>query len=141
MSRARLVIAGVVAAAACGNGGAGAPVDAPAATGAVASMTAATGDQLYGRYCAACHGAGGTGTPVAPRPLRDTAYLAATPDSVLRGRIARGVPGTAMAPWSGMLSPEQLDALVATIRGFAPVAGAAVASPADSTAAAAAPSG
>ena len=50
--------------------------------------------ELYGRFCAGCHG--GDGQMGAARPLRDPLYLALVRQDTLRQSIAQGVPGTTM---------------------------------------------
>jgi cytochrome c oxidase cbb3-type subunit 3 len=70
--------------------------------------------ELYGQFCAGCHGA--DGRLGAARPLNDPIYLALVPPDRLRQIIAQGVPGTAMpgfAPTAGgPLTEAQVDALI-----------------------------
>jgi mono/diheme cytochrome c family protein len=70
--------------------------------------------ELYGQFCAGCHGA--DGRLGAARPLNDPTYLALVPPDRLREIIAQGVPGTAMpgfAPTAGgPLTAAQVDALI-----------------------------
>jgi mono/diheme cytochrome c family protein len=102
---------------------------APAAVAAVPGLPADTAEQravataeverVYASRCAACHGAAGEGTPIAPavRPL--AAMLAANPDSVY-AIVARGVAGTAMMPFAvergGQLEATTIRSLVAWMR-------------------------
>ncbi|MBM3943374.1 MAG: c-type cytochrome [SAR202 cluster bacterium] len=72
-----------------------------------------TGRQVYQQHCASCHGAGGHGDgPLAPglnpRPFDLTLHAPLHPDIVLAGFISDGVPGTAMAPWRGRLTDEEV---------------------------------
>ena len=70
--------------------------------------------ELYGRFCAGCHGT--DGRLGAARPLNDPVYLALVPPDRLRMIIAEGVPGTAMPGFAsaagGPLTEAQLDALI-----------------------------
>lgn len=78
--------------------------------------------RVYASRCAACHGASGEGTPIAPviRPL--SAALRANSDSVY-SIIAQGVAGTAMMPFAkqrgGQLDATTIRALAAWLRGGA----------------------
>src|SRR5262249_28298094 len=77
-------------------------------------------DALYAQNCAGCHGARGEGG--AAIGLAAPGDLAIVPDDVLRDVAARGIPGTGMPASertaAGMLTPAQIDALVAGIRGW-----------------------
>jgi len=70
--------------------------------------------ELYGQFCAGCHGT--DGRLGAARPLNDAVYLALVPPDRLRMIIAQGVPGTAMpgfaATAGGPLTEAQVDALI-----------------------------
>lgn len=96
---------------ACG-GGQAPPV------GTVAPSEAA---QLYGRYCALCHGASGEGYAAdnATR-LRGQGFLSTASDDLIALAIARGRTHTAMAGYherfGGPLSDEQVERLVTFIR-------------------------
>jgi len=85
------------------------------------------GAQLYGTYCASCHGAQGAGDgPVSaglnPKPAAhdDDAYMSTLSDEHIFKVIKEG--GTAvgksalMAPWGGTLSDEQIWDVVAFVR-------------------------
>src|SRR6266851_9224522 len=76
-------------------------------------------DILYGTNCAGCHGADGKGG--AARGLADPVFLRIADDATLRSVMASGVSGTAMPAFAktagGPLSDEQIDALVAGMRG------------------------
>ena len=93
-----------------------------------ASMTPAqfdvrVGEQIYRQYCAACHGAQGDGqTPLGqqlsprPRDFTSTSAMADVDDKRLAQSITRGIPGTAMAPWDGVLNKEDVRRVIAFIR-------------------------
>ncbi len=76
---------------------------------------------LYAQNCAACHGPGGRGG--AAIPLSDPVFLAIADDAVIRRTAATGVPGTPMPAFAqsagGMLTDQQIDAIVGGIRGWA----------------------
>jgi cytochrome c oxidase cbb3-type subunit 3 len=73
---------------------------------------------LYHQNCAGCHGEQGRGG--AAIALNSPVYLEIVDDAALRSVTARGVPGTAMPAFAqssgGMLTDEQINALVAGIR-------------------------
>ncbi len=88
---------------------------------------AAAGAQVYGTYCASCHGPEGKGDgPVAqtlvPPPANHTdhAYMSTLSDAQLYLVISKG--GTAvgksqmMAPWGGVVNDEGIRDLIAYIR-------------------------
>ncbi len=99
-----------------------APVD-PARLLALAgdAETKATGAQVYGAYCAACHGPDGGGG-IGPN-LADDAWLhGGAPEAVYR-TIAEGVLAKGMPPWEKSLKPEQMTAVTAyvlSLRGTTP---------------------
>jgi cytochrome c oxidase cbb3-type subunit III len=73
---------------------------------------------LFNQNCAGCHGADGQRGPA--MALSDPVYLAIVDDATLRSTISRGRPGTAMSAFAqkegGMLSDEQIDAIVRGMR-------------------------
>jgi mono/diheme cytochrome c family protein len=73
---------------------------------------------LYRTNCAGCHGLEGRGG--ASMALSDPVYLAVADDVAIRRATADGIPGTAMPAFArssgGMLTAEQIDALVKGIR-------------------------
>jgi len=91
------------------------------APGEVARVNAT---RVFAMRCSACHGANGEGSTIAPavRPMR--VALASKPEEAF-DRIARGVPGTSMAAFSGQhggpIDETTIRALVAWMReGSAP---------------------
>jgi len=78
----------------------------------------AAGELLYNAKCVECHGT------VAQRMnavhLFNPQLLASADDGFLRHAIERGRPGTRMLPFVGVLSPEQIDAILAYLRKAAP---------------------
>ncbi len=91
-------------------------VVAVAATSAVAEPDAARRTELGNLLrhdCGSCHGltlAGGLGPPLTAQALaaRDERQLI---DTILHGR-----PGTPMAPWAGILTPEETAWLVRAMK-------------------------
>ena len=72
------------------------------------------GAELYGTYCAECHGAkgeGGKGTA-----LGNPAMLSMSTDPFIRHAIVNGRQGTEMKAFGEELSEEQINALTAFIR-------------------------
>jgi mono/diheme cytochrome c family protein len=76
---------------------------------------------LYAKNCAACHGR--EGKDGAAVPLGDPLFLAIADDAVIRRVTTIGVPGTPMPAFAqsagGMLTDEQIDAIVTGIRTWA----------------------
>ena len=89
--------------------------------------TAATADgpQLFVNACSRCHGTEGAGgLPLydggpSPQDFRDHAFQRSRTDEQLKMTIQNG-KGAGMPPFGTMFDDAQLDALVATIRGFDP---------------------
>jgi mono/diheme cytochrome c family protein len=61
---------------------------------------------VYAENCAACHGSNGAGTVIAP--ALDSSDLRATLREDLLNLVNNGVPGTLMAGWEGMLTPDEI---------------------------------
>ncbi len=76
---------------------------------------------LYAKNCAGCHGADGKGG--AAVPLADPVFLAIADDAAIRRTATNGVRGTPMSAFAqsagGMLTDQQMDALVQGIRSWA----------------------
>ncbi len=93
-----------------------------------AGMTAAqldvsVGEQIYRRDCMVCHGEKGDAqTPLGqslvphPRDFTRAQEMASISDKELAQAIALGRPGTAMAPWRGVLNSEDIRRVVLFIR-------------------------
>ena len=92
-----------------------------------------TGQKLFNRYCASCHGyEGGGDGPSArsldpkPRDFRAAQFLYSSAgegslptDAELTSMIQNGVVKRGMPAWKGM-NPDDLDALVSYIKTFSP---------------------
>lgn len=70
---------------------------------------------VYAANCAACHGANGEGTAIAPA-LNSADLRAGKTDDELGRIIANGVPGTLMAGWDKALPAADIENLVALMR-------------------------
>jgi mono/diheme cytochrome c family protein len=70
------------------------------------------GAGVYARTCFVCHGEYGLGTEDGP-PLNDQARLEKFDDAWYRNTIARGRPAKGMPTWGTVLSPAQINDLVA----------------------------
>ena len=82
---------------------------------------AAAGAQVFQSNCEACHGPQGhgdgpAGVALEPAPKNLAELNKATGDDYLFWRISTGRPGSAMPPWKGVLSDEQIWQLVSFIR-------------------------
>ena len=87
----------------------------------------AKGQQVYDTYCALCHGPTGLGDGVGaaaldpkPRDLSSAAILEGYTDEYLVNVITNGGMAVdkspAMPPWGGVVSPEDIENVVAHIR-------------------------
>jgi mono/diheme cytochrome c family protein len=74
----------------------------------------ARGAEIFGSVCFACHGPQGEGTEIAPA-LNDAIRLATFDDDWYRETIAMGRPSRGMPTWGTVLSPVQINDLVALI--------------------------
>jgi cbb3-type cytochrome c oxidase subunit III len=72
------------------------------------------GAEIFGSVCFACHGPQGEGTEIAPA-LNDAVRLATFDDDWYRETIAMGRPSRGMPTWGTVLSPAQIEDLVALI--------------------------
>jgi len=92
----------------------------------------AHGKQLFGQYCAACHGAvggGGEGTgvtfsrprdlPIMAPALHNPGFLAAATDAMIKATLMNGRQGTPMTSFLKQgLSEADLDDIVSYVRSF-----------------------
>lgn len=81
------------------------------------------GSELYGAYCALCHGEGGEGYAADnANALSNQDFLAIASDALISRGIERGRPGTPMSAWGasrgGPLAADDVTALVAFIRSW-----------------------
>lgn len=75
---------------------------------------AARGALLFSATCALCHGENGLGGGVAPA-INDPARLAGLEDDWYRGVINNGRPAKGMPTWGTVLSPNQVEDVIALI--------------------------
>ena len=80
-----------------------------------------TGEALYRRYCALCHGRDGEGYAADDAPsLRSEEWLRTASDDFITAAIADGRPGTPMSAWSrragGPLNDGQIQAILVFLR-------------------------
>lgn len=74
----------------------------------------ATGLTVYAENCAACHGANGEGSSLAPALNTDELRVRLNDDAIAR-IVQEGVPGTLMSSWSRALTTEQQQAVVTLV--------------------------
>ena len=87
----------------------------PAGTGVPAGAgDAAKGAEIFAQNCAACHGADAGGSALGPTLV--SANVAVNKDDFFRDAIANGRPGTAMPPWGGVLSSQEIENVIAFLR-------------------------
>ena len=79
------------------------------------ALAAPNGAQLYGRNCASCHGAKGTGGIGVPLAL--PSFQASISDDYLRKTIREGRPGRVMPSFSSLTATE-VEAIVQHVRGW-----------------------
>lgn len=72
---------------------------------------------LFSNTCFACHGLNGEGTNIAPA-LNDPEYLAKFDNDYLRKTIRQGRAARGMPTWGTVLSPDQIEDVVAYIRSW-----------------------
>ena len=92
------------------------------------ALQAADAEQLFGFYCAQCHGPEGKGDgpnvnehfATDPRNFTETAEMEKLSDADIRSVIADGGPAVSkselMPPWSKTLTDEEIEALLGHVR-------------------------
>lgn len=81
--------------------------------------TVVSAGELFGKRCAACHGANQQGIP-GFAPALTPESLTALSDAEIRDMILDGRSGTAMPAFKGTLSPEEIDVLIQLIKHSSP---------------------
>lgn len=89
--------------------------NAPEITQQAAQADPARGAVLFASTCAICHGENGVGGKPGIPALNNPERLQKLDDNWYRGVIANGRPAKGMPTWGTVLSPSQLDDLVALI--------------------------
>jgi mono/diheme cytochrome c family protein len=97
------------------------PADYAGKTNPLGAEAATAGAEVFKSYCVACHGPQGHGDGMAgqsldPKPKNLPELAATVEDDYLFWRVATGKEGTAMVPWKGVLTDEQIWQVVAFIR-------------------------
>lgn len=82
---------------------------------------ASVGQDIFTSICYACHGPNGEGTTRAPA-LNSKDLLTRFNNDWFRQTIANGRPAQGMPTWGKVLSPEQIDDVVAFLRSWEPTA-------------------
>jgi mono/diheme cytochrome c family protein len=77
----------------------------------------ASGAAIFNSTCYACHGINGQGTNIAPA-LNSPDLLSKFDDKWFKDTITKGRPAKGMPTWGRVLSPQQVDAVVAYIRAW-----------------------
>ncbi|MDZ4245540.1 MAG: cytochrome c, partial [Dehalococcoidia bacterium] len=95
------------------------PQQTPASTPSPATPPLPDGRPLYTKNCAACHGPNRQGVPNFA-PAVTSAALAKLSDVAVGDKILGGVPGTAMPPFRGKLSPIEVEGLVRFLKDATP---------------------
>jgi len=88
-----------------------------------ARLDVQVGGNIYRQYCSTCHGEKGDArTPLGsvlvphPRDFTNTKAMARLSDKQMTAAIMNGKEGTAMAPWGGILNPEDIRRVILYIR-------------------------
>lgn len=92
-----------------------------------------TGLTIYAENCAACHGANGEGSTIAPALNTDELRMRLSDADIAR-IIQEGVPGTVMASWAGALDASQQQAIISLISSWGELNAAGIALPTIETA-------
>jgi mono/diheme cytochrome c family protein len=96
-----------------GNPAAGrATPEAPA--GPTGEGDQANGGEIFVQYCASCHGPDAGGGGLGPSLV--SAQVAAKDQAYFQETISKGRTGTSMPPWDGLLSPQQIEDVIAFLR-------------------------
>ena len=88
-----------------------------------AGLDILVGERIYREHCVQCHGErGDSRTPLGqtlvprPRDFTNAQEMARVTDKQMAQVIIHGSPGTAMAPWSGILNSEDIRRVIVFIR-------------------------
>lgn len=86
--------------------------EAPA--GPVGEGDPANGELVFTQYCSSCHGPDAAGGALGPTLV--SADVGAKDDDFFRQTIIDGRTGTAMPPWGGILSAQEVEDLISFLR-------------------------
>lgn len=90
--------------------------EAPA--GPVGEGDPANGELVFTQYCSSCHGPDAAGGALGPTLV--SADVATNDDEYCRETIINGRSGTAMPPWSGTLSAQEIEDVISFLRSKQP---------------------
>ena len=74
----------------------------------------ANGGEIYALYCVSCHGPDAGGSALGPTLI--SVQAAAKDRAYFRETIAKGRAGTSMPAWDGLLSPQEIENVIAFLR-------------------------
>ncbi|MCZ2122956.1 MAG: c-type cytochrome [Anaerolineales bacterium] len=125
------LVIGSVLLAACGSSNSATtanptvPAEYAGKTSPLGADAATAGDKVFQTNCASCHGPqghgdGAAGAALDPKPRNLSEFAPGVADDYLFWRINTGVPNTAMPPWNGILTEEQIWQAIAFIRTMKP---------------------
>jgi len=84
-----------------------------------AAIPEAKAVELFNTHCQICHGAGGTGSPLmAGSAFVGRKWKHGTTPQAITATITNGVPQTAMLPFKGRLTPDEIAALATLVRSY-----------------------
>ena len=97
------------------------PAEWAGKTNPLGADAAAAGEEIFKTHCASCHGPvghgdGPAGESLDPKPRNLAVFASRVGDDYLYWRINTGVDGTAMVPWKGILTDEQIWQVITFIR-------------------------
>jgi mono/diheme cytochrome c family protein len=78
----------------------------------------AQGEQVFTQNCSSCHGPDAAGGALGPTLV--SADVGAKDDEFLRETISNGRAGTAMPPWGGILSAQDVEDVISFLRSKQP---------------------
>jgi mono/diheme cytochrome c family protein len=125
-----ILLVSAIVLSACGSedGASTAPISIPPVPAEYAGKTnplgadaVAAGADVYKSNCAACHGDTGRGDGPAgksldTKPRNLVEFQSLVGDDYLYWRISTGIDGSAMIPWKGVLTDDQIWQVIAFIR-------------------------
>ncbi|MCC7117447.1 MAG: c-type cytochrome [Anaerolineales bacterium] len=124
------LVIGSVLLAACGSSQATeaiptVPAEYAGKTSPLGADAATAGEKVFQTNCASCHGPQGhgdgpAGAALDPKPRNLSSFAPGVADDYLFWRISTGVPDTAMPPWAGVLTDEQIWQAIAFVRTLKP---------------------
>jgi mono/diheme cytochrome c family protein len=101
------------------------PADYAGKTNPLGADAATAGGEVFKTNCATCHGDTGhgdgpAGAALDPQPKNLAVLQSQAGDDYLYWRINTGKPGTAMVPWKGTLTDDQIWQVIAFLHTLKP---------------------